>query len=209
LGGAMFYLHKKNGTRLKYLSTANGTYSFVNDGKNEIDSVLIQFINYQDVWFKVPPTSTNKECVDTISFPIVLKIKQGIEFIRLDMVLYNFDKYELRPEGKEELDKLVQYMKERPDLRVELSSHTDSRGASEYNIELSNNRSQSCVNYIISNGISAKMITAKGYGESKLVNQCADGVPCSEEEHQANRRTELRFLTTENEILDTEKLEKK
>jgi outer membrane protein OmpA-like peptidoglycan-associated protein len=125
------------------------------------------------------------------------------------MVLYNFDKYELRPEGKEELDKLVQYMKERPDLRVELSSHTDSRGTSEYNIELSNNRSQSCVNYIISNGISAKMITAKGYGESKLVNQCADGVPCSEEEHQANRRTELRFLTTENEILDTEKLEKK
>jgi hypothetical protein len=53
------------------------------------------------------------------------------------------------------------------------------------------------------------MITAKGYGESKLVNQCADGVPCSEEEHQANRRTELRFLTTENEILDNEKLEKK
>ena len=209
LGGAMFYLHKKNGTRLKHLSTANGAYSFVNDGKNEIDSVLIQFINYQDVWFKVPPTSTNKECIDTISFSIVLKIKQGIEFIRLDMVLYNFDKSELRTEGKEELDKLVQYMKERPDLRVELSSHTDSRGTSEYNIELSNNRSQSCVNYIISNGISAKMITAKGYGESKLVNQCADGVPCSEEEHQANRRTELRFLTTENEILDTEKLEKK
>jgi outer membrane protein OmpA-like peptidoglycan-associated protein len=80
--------------------------------------------------------------------------------------------------------------------------------ANKKRIELSNNRSQSCVNYIISKGINPKMIIAKGYGETKLVNQCADGVICTIEEHQANRRTELRFLTPENELLNNEQLEK-
>jgi outer membrane protein OmpA-like peptidoglycan-associated protein len=110
------------------------------------------------------------------------------------LILYDFDKYFLRPEGKFELEKLVKYMKARPDLIVELSSHTDSRGEYDYNITLSNNRSQSCIDYIISKGIDADHIIAKGYGESKLVNPCSDNVPCSDEEHQQNRRTELKLL---------------
>jgi outer membrane protein OmpA-like peptidoglycan-associated protein len=137
----------------------------------------------------------------------VLSTKIGDEFIRLDMVLYNFDKSTLRPEGMVELDKLVTYMKERPELRVELSSHTDSRGSFAYNITLSNNRSQSCVNYIISKGINKKMIVAKGYGETKLLNNCSDNVPCSIVDHQANRRTELKLLTPTNEELNNNQLD--
>ena len=208
LEGVMFNIFRKNGETSKYIATKDGSYSFTYEDKDQVDSVLIQLINHRDVVFNIPFSSLG-ECLDTITFPLTLKMYEGIDFIRLDMVLYNFDKYELRPEGKKELDKLVQYMKERPELRVELSSHTDSRGTYDYNIELSNNRSQSCVNYIISKGINAKMITAKGYGESKLVNHCSDGVTCSIEEHQSNRRTELRFVTPENEILDNEQLEKK
>jgi outer membrane protein OmpA-like peptidoglycan-associated protein len=98
-------------------------------------------------------------------------------------------------------------MKEHPELKVELSSHTDSRGSIAYNDKLSNNRSSSCVDYIISKGISSKMISAKGYGESMLLNQCKDGVQCSDEEHQLNRRTELKLLSPSNQMLDNNKLD--
>ena len=207
LENVMMKVYKSNGEIVKYLTKTTGSYTFINDGKEKVDSILVQLINHKDIMFKIP-SENQGECMDTILLPIKLIINQGVEFIRLDLVLYNFDKYELRPEGKQELDKVVQYMKERPELRVELSSHTDSRGTFKYNIELSNNRSQSCVNYIISKGISPKMILAKGYGETKLVNECSDGVICTIEEHQANRRTELQFLTPENELLNNEQLEK-
>jgi len=120
--------------------------------------------------------------------------------------LYNFDKFSLRPEGEVELNKIVKYMKEHPELKVELSSHTDSRGTTKYNNKLSNSRSSSCVNYIISKGIPSKMITAKGYGETMLVNKCKEGVWCSIEEHQANRRTELKLISPTNQSLDNNKL---
>jgi outer membrane protein OmpA-like peptidoglycan-associated protein len=80
------------------------------------------------------------------------------------------------------------------DLKLELSSHTDSRGNDIYNEQLSQQRSNSCVNYIISKGISAERIIAKGYGEYKLKNRCANDVECSDEEHQQNRRTELKII---------------
>jgi outer membrane protein OmpA-like peptidoglycan-associated protein len=106
------------------------------------------------------------------------------------------------------IDKLVKYMKERPELRVELSSHTDSRGSFAYNIKLSNGRSQSCVDYIISKGINKNMIVAKGYGETQLLNNCSDNIPCSEVDHQANRRTELKLLTPTNEELNNNQLDR-
>jgi outer membrane protein OmpA-like peptidoglycan-associated protein len=82
-------------------------------------------------------------------------------------------------------------MQGHPELTVELGSHTDSRGTAIYNVWLAEQRSNSCVNYIKSKGISEDKIIAKGYGESQLVNKCADGVDCTEEEHQRNRRTVL------------------
>jgi outer membrane protein OmpA-like peptidoglycan-associated protein len=80
------------------------------------------------------------------------------------------------------------------DLKLELSSHTDSRGIDSYNEWLSQQRSNSCVNYIISKGISADRITAKGYGEYKLKNRCTNDIQCTDEEHQQNRRTELKII---------------
>jgi outer membrane protein OmpA-like peptidoglycan-associated protein len=197
----------KNKAILKYFTDKQGNVNFMlsaNDSK--IDSIQIQLINYED--FKIKDVSKAVVgCNDTVFQLVTMQQKRKSEFIRLDMILYSFDKYELRPESKIELDKLVKYMKERPDLKVELSSHTDSRGTFEYNMELSDNRSKSCVEYIISKGISPEMIIAKGYGESKLVNHCSDGVECSDEEHQQNRRTELKFISGD-EYLDNEKLEK-
>lgn len=79
-------------------------------------------------------------------------------------------------------------------MKVELGSHTDSRGSDSYNQKLSQNRAQSAVDYITSRGISSARISAKGYGESVLLNKCADGVPCSDQEQQVNRRTEFKVI---------------
>ncbi len=114
--------------------------------------------------------------------------------IRLNNILYDFDKYYIREDAKPELDKLVEFMKENSDVIVELSSHTDSRGSDAYNMRLSQKRAEAAVNYIISKGISPNRIKAVGYGESKLLNRCDDGVPCSEAEHQLNRRTEFKVI---------------
>ena len=119
---------------------------------------------------------------------------------RIDNIYYDFDKYNIREDAKPELDKLVRIMKENP-INVELASHTDSRGSFAYNDKLSQRRAESAVNYIVANNIDKNRITAKGYGEYQLVNKCSDGVACTKEEHQANRRTE--FKSTSIAIIDS------
>src|SRR5262249_19147267 len=112
--------------------------------------------------------------------------------IVLENIYYDLDKWDIRPDAAAGLDKLVNIMKENPDIKVELGSHTDSRADDKYNMKLSQKRAESAVNYIVTHGISKDRITAKGYGESMLINRCKNGVKCSEEEHQQNRRTEFK-----------------
>jgi len=109
-------------------------------------------------------------------------------------IKYDYDKSDLSPTARFEIDRLVQYMKDNNSSIVELSSHTDSRGKNDYNYALSDRRARSAVDYIISRGVSGTRIIAKGYGETRLRNQCSDGVQCSEEEHRVNRRTEAKLI---------------
>ena len=198
-------IYKHNGTVQKLNTGMNGAYSWKNEGAERVDSIVANLINHEDASIAIPATISGN-CVDTVNYMVTLLDKQDSEYIRLDLVLYNFDKYFLRPEGKVELDKLVKYMKSHPDLKVELSSHTDSRGSDKYNLKLSKQRAQSCVDYIVAQGISRKLITAKGYGETKLLNKCKNGVYCSVDDHQMNRRTELKLITPEEVELDNNKL---
>lgn len=85
-------------------------------------------------------------------------------------------------------------MKDNPTVKVEVSSHTDSRASTEYNQTLSQKRADASVDYIVSQGISRERIIGKGYGETKLLNGCADGVTCTEAQHAINRRTEMKVL---------------
>lgn len=124
------------------------------------------------------------------------KIKKNVKF-EIKNVLYDFAKSSLRDESTLELDKLVEFLKVNNTIKVELSSHTDCRGSDADNLLLSQRRAESCVNYLISKGIVPAMIVAKGYGEKQLLNKCDDGVSCSEEEHQVNRRTEIKILSVE------------
>ncbi len=109
----------------------------------------------------------------------------------INTIYFDLDKYYIRPDAAIELEKIVKVMNKCQDIKIEARSHTDSRASHAYNVTLSQNRAQSTVDYIISRGIMKDRMTAKGFGETQLVNKCADGVNCSEGEHQVNRRTEF------------------
>lgn len=118
----------------------------------------------------------------------------GIELnkpIAIENIYFDYDKWDIRPDAAKELDKLVAIIKENPDLSFELGSHTDARGGDIYNLVLSDARANSTVDYLIRSGADPARIKAKGYGEERLVNNCGNGAKCTEEAHQANRRTEF------------------
>ena len=106
-------------------------------------------------------------------------------------IYFDLDKYNIRRDAAIELAKIVEVLLEYPTMKIAINSHTDSRQTSIYNEVLSDNRAKSTRKWFIKQGISADRLTAKGYGETKLVNNCSDGVECTEEQHQANRRSEF------------------
>jgi outer membrane protein OmpA-like peptidoglycan-associated protein len=132
--------------------------------------------------------------VDMVSMGMVLNRNTLNRPIIIENIYYDLDKYHIRPDATVELDKLVQTLKDNPGIKIELSSHTDSRQTLSYNQLLSQLRAEAAVTYIVSKGIDPARLVARGYGENRLLNRCADNVNCSEEEHQLNRRTEFKLL---------------
>ncbi len=116
------------------------------------------------------------------------------EALNLRDIQYDLDKFYLRNEAKIELDRLVLFMKDYPAITVELSSHTDSQGSDSYNMSLSQQRADAAVDYMVSQGIARTRLTGRGYGETQLLNNCANGVNCSKSQHQINRRTEMKVI---------------
>lgn len=139
------------------------------------------------------PFQTGNQTGKIIELELELpEIVKGDKF-KLENIFYDYDAATLRQESESALNQLAEFLLEN-NLRIELSAHTDARGSATYNKKLSQRRAQSCVDYLVARGISPSNIIAIGYGESLLVNKCKDGVNCSEEEHQENRRTEVKIL---------------
>jgi outer membrane protein OmpA-like peptidoglycan-associated protein len=126
----------------------------------------------------------------------ILMFKKG-DVIKIDNIYYDLNKATIRPDAALELDKVVSLMTKYPTMTIEMRSHTDSRATATYNKTLSGNRAKAAVAYLKKKGIAPKRMVAKGYGESTLLNKCKDGVNCPEEEHQQNRRTEIKILKLE------------
>jgi outer membrane protein OmpA-like peptidoglycan-associated protein len=124
---------------------------------------------------------------------LMMKMEMNKTFV-LDNIYYDLDSWKILPSSEIELNKLVTIMRENPTLKIELGSHTDSRGSDQYNLTLSQKRSESAVAYIIKSGIAKDRIIAKGYGETKLLNRCKNGVACTDDEHRVNRRTEFKII---------------
>ncbi len=129
------------------------------------------------------------ESSSSFSEPIVENIKEG-DIIELKNIYYDYDKWAIRPDAAKDLDDLVILLQKYPSMEVELSSHTDIRGSDSYNKILSDKRAKAAMEYILQKGIAANRLTAKGYGESQLKNNCSF---CTETDHQENRRTEAKI----------------
>ncbi|MEZ4921263.1 MAG: OmpA family protein [Saprospiraceae bacterium] len=129
------------------------------------------------------------------------------EPIRLTNIYYDFDDDKILPASEPDLQFLVDLMNKYPDMRIELSSHTDSQGKDSYNEKLSQRRAESAKNWMIAKGIAGDRIEAVGYGESKILNQCTNGVQCTDEEHRFNRRTEFQIIAGPTSITIEEEVE--
>jgi outer membrane protein OmpA-like peptidoglycan-associated protein/tetratricopeptide (TPR) repeat protein len=119
--------------------------------------------------------------------------KEGDE-ITNDNIYYDSGKAAIRKDAARELDKLAATLQKNPEMVIEIGSHTDSRGDAGVNQELSDKRANAAVDYIAKKGVDRSRMLAKGYGESRLLNECLDGVTCTESEHQKNRRTTVKII---------------
>lgn len=135
--------------------------------------------------------------------PIVME-----EAFELKNIYYDLNSAKLRPEATKELESLITLLKDNPGISVEIGSHTDARGEDRYNKKLSQKRAQAVVDYLLNKGnIDPNYLIAKGYGEQQLVNNCKNGVKCSERKHQENRRTELKVIGIEAHVFSDQRLE--
>ncbi len=127
------------------------------------------------------------------------ELKEGAVIV-LENIYYDFNKSSIRLGAARELQELAGIMMRYPSMDIELVSHTDARGDAKYNLSLSQRRSASAKQYLVSQGIDPKRIKTVGRGEKDIRNHCLDGVRCSDEEHEYNRRTEVRVLRIDEEV---------
>jgi outer membrane protein OmpA-like peptidoglycan-associated protein len=210
------YIKLYNLTKKKLADSAiviNGFATFILDKGNDYDLIgqrsryMTRRANFNAACYLQDPKKVF--CVSRIDIENVTKQADGTDFVegaiamkkiklndsfKIENIRYDLNKWAIRADGAKELDNLVQILRDNPGIVVELGSHTDSRASDDYNLNLSQKRADSAVEYIIKKGkIPSNRISAKGYGESKLLNKCDDGVACSEIEHAMNRRTEIRI----------------
>lgn len=127
----------------------------------------------------------------------IFPLEEGTDLAKIfniSIIYFDLDKWNIRPDAAKDLQKIIEVMKEYPTMEVSIRSHTDSRQTHKYNELLSDRRANSTLDFIVKNGIKRELLTAKGYGETELINNCSDGVKCTEDEHQLNRRSE--FIVT-------------
>lgn len=155
--------------------------------------------DYSVVEKKITTTDKpNDKIKQDLLLPTIKKsLKVGIDLtttFHLKPIYFDTNKSNIRPDAANELAIVLSVMKQYPEMKIAVKTHTDCRATADYNRKLSDRRAVSIMNWLVANGIAKNRLTAKGYGESQLINKCADGVKCSEEEHQANRRSE--FIVT-------------
>ncbi len=168
----------------------NGVIRILNDKGKEI-----QVIHPEDQNGYVYLRLSEGDRVITITDESNRAVKiSELETFDLPTVYFGSDQAELTAQSKQRLVGFINLVKKNPEINIEISGHTDSRGAEEYNLKLSQERIDSVLEYLIESGVSRERISGKGYGESRLKNECRDGISCSEEEHAENRRTELRIF---------------
>ena len=198
--GAKVTLLDAEGTALNsQIVGADGAYKFEQLECEKEYLIRIEAEDYETVEERF---TTPKKKQDLVINPKlerdVKSITEGTDLAQtlgIPIIYFDYDKYDIRYDAEVELQKVLAVMNQYPDMVVDIKSHTDCRGKADYNATLSENRAQSTRNYLISKGIDASRLSAKGYGESQLVNDCGceptNNSDCTEAQHQLNRRSEF------------------
>jgi len=211
LADAAISVIDENGkTILSSITRTDGQFEFeVNKGQQYIINVTKEFYFESEKTMATSSLRPNdevfseifleqkiEEAADNGPAPKSMEEEDGtaVQVIELEYINYDLDKSDISPDAAAILDKLVALMKEFPDLEIRVESHTDSRGSDEYNMLLSKKRARAAFDYAVSKGIDPNRMLYQGYGETRLLNKCANGVDCSEEQHEVNRRSIVKVI---------------
>jgi outer membrane protein OmpA-like peptidoglycan-associated protein/tetratricopeptide (TPR) repeat protein len=182
------------------IADANGKYAFeVECGKTYYVRAEKESYETKEAKASIAKTAGKTE----VSLQLVKRIKPiavGTDLAKtldIPIIYFDLDKSIIRKDAAFELEKVLAAMQQYPKMKIDVRSHTDSRQTHEYNAKLSDKRAKATIAWLIKNGIDTKRLTGKGYGETQLVNHCADGVKCTGAEHQANRRSEFIIVSME------------
>ncbi len=167
--------------------------------KYKVTATHTDYFNKSEVVSSFGFSLVEKDTVRAHVRLVLDKIYKEVQ-VNISNIYYDYNKWNIRPDAALVLDTLVTLLKENPDVKVEFGSHTDSRGNDKFNLTLSQKRAQSVVSYLVSKGIDSLRLSARGYGETQLTNKCGNGVKCTEEEHQKNRRTTFKVLSDSMKI---------
>ncbi|MBL7903325.1 MAG: OmpA family protein [Bacteroidia bacterium] len=207
-GITRIYIADNKGVIYRTLEIFNGKFSFK---VMEADKTMMGEFVVEDPWLKIaelqnPSQFSTKAPVDTKKkkkvAPVVVAAKEShpddeeeseLSVTIIQNIYYAYGDYNLDLAAQTIMNKAVEVLLENPKFIMEIKSHTDSQSSAGFNMWLSKKRAQTAVEYLVSKGISKSRLKATGYGETKLLNKCKDGVGCSDEEHQINRRTEFKI----------------
>jgi len=195
-GATAFLIDKQTGEVFEQKTDDNGVVKFDMFKDKEYDLKIVKPTGEEGLYDKFIKTisTVGLTTPQTLNENASLKFYDGKLVFNLPNVFFDLNSAVLKSSAKTELNKVAKLMKTFPELQIELSAHTDSRGNAGLNMTLSAQRAKNCVAYLESLRVNIKNLIAIGYGEDKIRNKCVDEVPCTEEEHAYNRRTEFKVL---------------
>ena len=190
LGALVQLLDEDNQVLGSQVVSSNGEFAFETTCAQSYRIVVTaKSYDPNEVSFMTPEVSSISD------FPIPMKYiapcpKDDLGcLLKLQPIYFDFDRYNIRPDAAIELQKILIQLQEIPEINMHIESHTDSRGEDAYNLALSDKRAAATMAWFIDKGIAKERLSAKGYGEEQLVNECSNGVKCTEKEHLLNRRS--------------------
>lgn len=186
----VFYVNADNEVEESMVTNEDGAYNFI------INCDEASFIRASKNDYL-----TNEVKVDTSLVSVDIELERSVvtatvgddlaKVLDLNTIYFDLDKSFIRKDARVELEKVVAAMKKYPTLKIDVRAHTDSRAGDDYNMQLSERRAKATITYIVNQGIDKSRVSGKGYGETQLINTCSNGVKCSKEQHQLNRRSEF------------------
>jgi outer membrane protein OmpA-like peptidoglycan-associated protein len=195
------FINKCTGEIQEMYTRKDGSYEFKRDLECDYELVASKDdfgISTELIEKAIKRTLFGKKIKPTFSLNLFdTKLYKVGDVIKLENIYYNTDDYKVKDNSKKELLRLAQTLKRYPDMIIEISSHTDTRGSAVQNQSLSQKRANEVQKFLVAKGVSKTRIKAIGKGETEPLNACSDGVQCTEAEHQRNRRTEFKILRIE------------